>query len=336
MLQQVVGEILGHALGEGGDEHALVLVRALTDLPDEVVDLPLRRAHLHLRVHQAGRANHLLHELALRRGDLVIARGGGHVHALALAVVKLLPGQRPVIQRTRQAETVLDQVALAGHVALEHAADLRHRHVGLVDDGEEVLREVVDQRRRGTAGGSAVDVSGVVLDAAGEAHLLDHLEVVFRAHPQSLRLQQLAAVLQVLQALRQLVPDGLHRLLHPLRPSDVVGGREDAQFIHLADHVAGQRVDVVERVDVVPEELDADGELLVCGDDVHRVPLHAEGTAGEGDVVAVVLDVHEQAEELVAVDFLVHPKDDGAVQVGLRGTQAVDAGDRADDNHVAA
>ena len=47
-----------------------------------------------------------------------------------------------------QPEAVVDEVALAGHVALVHPADLRHRDVRLVDDEQEVLGEVVEQAVR--------------------------------------------------------------------------------------------------------------------------------------------------------------------------------------------
>ena len=44
LLEQVVGEVLGHLLGERGDQHAVALVDAAVDLVDEVVDLALGRA----------------------------------------------------------------------------------------------------------------------------------------------------------------------------------------------------------------------------------------------------------------------------------------------------
>ncbi len=39
LLVQVLGEILGHALGEHGDERAVALERDLADLAEEIVDL---------------------------------------------------------------------------------------------------------------------------------------------------------------------------------------------------------------------------------------------------------------------------------------------------------
>ncbi len=53
------------------------------------------------------------------------------------------------------------------------------------------------------------------------------------------------------------------------------------------------------------------------------------------DVVALVLDLHQAGEQLVAVDLhpLLQPHQHAVV--GLRGTEAVDAGDGGDDQHVA-
>ena len=47
MSRQIIGEVLGHALGQRRDEHPFLLRRPRADLPDEIVDLVLHRADLH-------------------------------------------------------------------------------------------------------------------------------------------------------------------------------------------------------------------------------------------------------------------------------------------------
>ena len=123
----------------------------------------------------------------------------------------------------------------------------------LVDDEQEVLREVVQQRRRGGTRGAAVDMPGIVLDTGAEPDLTHHLDVVVGAHPQPLGLQQLAPTLQIRQPLGEFGFDGGDRLRHPLRAGDVVGSREDPQRVHLTDDVAGERVQVVQRLDPSPK-----------------------------------------------------------------------------------
>ena len=77
---------------------------------------------------------------------------------------ELLEGLRPVVERARQAEAVVDQRLLARAVALVHAADLRDGLVGLVDEADEVVGEVVEQAVGALARLAAVEDARVVLD----------------------------------------------------------------------------------------------------------------------------------------------------------------------------
>ena len=248
---------------------------------------------------------------------------------------ELLPGQGAVVDSRGQPEAELHQVALARHVAFEHPTDLRNSDVRFVDDQQEILGEVVQQRRGSGAGLPPIYVPGVVLDAGAESDLAHHLDVVVGPHPQALGLQQLALSFQFGQPLLEFGLDRRDGLGHPLRAGDVVGGREDPQRIDLADHVAGQRVQVVKRFDLVAEVLDAHCEFLIRRDDLHGVPAHPERSPGERHVVAVVLDVNEQSQQSISghlgADLQLHRP----VQVGLWRTQAVDTRHRRDHHHVA-
>ena len=59
-FEQIIGQILGHLLGQRRDERTLVLRHAVLDLREQIVDLPFDRPHLDLRIDQAGRADDLL------------------------------------------------------------------------------------------------------------------------------------------------------------------------------------------------------------------------------------------------------------------------------------
>ena len=67
-LGVVVGEVLGHALGEGGDEDALVYGGAVADLCEEVVDLALDGADFDLGVREACGADDLFDNHTSRLG----------------------------------------------------------------------------------------------------------------------------------------------------------------------------------------------------------------------------------------------------------------------------
>ena len=328
-------QLLGHLLGQRRHEHALVSVGPHPDLFEQVVDLALAGLDDDLRVDQAGRADDLL-DHPVGDAHLVAARRRRQVDLLADAAEELLPPQRAVVERARQPEPVLDQCALAARVALVHRADLRHRDVRLVDDHQEVVGEVVEQRVRRLAGDPAVDVPRVVLDAVAEADLLHHLEVEAGAHAQPLGLEQLALALELGQALRELGADRDQRALQGLGAGGVVGRREDGDRVQLLDHIAGQRMQRVQRLDLVAEHLDADRVLLVDRDDLDGVAAHAELAAREVDVVALVLHVDEAAHQLVARDVLADLQRRHRAQVLLGCAESVDARDRRDHDDVAA
>ena len=113
---------------------------------------------------------------------VVIARRGADIDRLVDMLLELIETQRAVVQRRGQAEAVADQHFLARAVALIHAAHLRQRHVALVHDQQPVGGEVVEQCPGCAAGRALRQRAAVVLDAAAEAHLAHHLEVVDGAH----------------------------------------------------------------------------------------------------------------------------------------------------------
>ena len=230
---------------------------------------------------------------------------------------------------------MLDERALARRVALVHRADLRHGDVRLVDDHEEVVGEVVEQAMRRLARRTAVDVPRVVLDARAEADLLHHLEVEGRAHAKPLRLQQLALAFEFGEPLLELDANRADRSLHDLGARDVVRTREDRHRVELLDDLPGQRVQAVERLDLVAEHLDADGELLVDRDDLDRVTAHTEVASREVDVVALVLHGDELADEPVAIDPLAHLERHHRSEVLFGRAEAVDARDGRNHDDVA-
>ena len=89
-------------------------------------------------------------------------------------------------------------------------------------------------------------------------------------------------------------------------------------------------------LDLVAEERDPVGRLGVGGHDLQHLAAHAEGAAAEHRVVALVLHLDQLAQHLVAVDLLADLEELHFFVVDLRRADPVDAGDRGDDDHVAA
>ena len=123
-LSKVVGELLGHPLGQSGYEAALSPAHSLGDALQQVVNLPLGRLHLHDRVDQARGPDDLLDDLCAVLA-FIGARRGGYVDGLVNALLELLEVEGAGCRGPRQAEAVVDEHLFAGLVAEVHAPDLR-------------------------------------------------------------------------------------------------------------------------------------------------------------------------------------------------------------------
>ncbi len=335
-LLVVLREVLRHALGQRRDEHALAPGRDLANLAQQVVDLPGDRPHVDDRIDQSGRPDDLLDDDAAGLPQLVGTGRGAHEDDLPDACLPLLEVQRPVVERRRQPESVFDEHFLARPIAVVHPAHLRHGLMALVDDDHRVGRQVVEQRRRRLAGDAAGQVPRVVLDAVAVADLLDHLEIEHRPLVQPLRLELAARRLELGQPLGQLGLDRLDRLLRPRPRRDEVRLRIDGDAVVTANLAAGQRIEREQLVDLVAEQADAQPDVVVGRIDLDDVAAHAEGAALELVVVALVLNLDELPQNLVAIDLRAALERQHEAVVRLGRSEAVDARHARDDDDVAA
>ena len=217
---------------------------------------------------------------------------------------------------------------------MEHAAQLRDSHVGLVDDEQVVVREVVHERPRGAAAWAPAERLRVVLDACAVARLPQHLEVVARPVLQPLRLQHPPLFAQPDEAFIQFLLYLDDRIFQFLAGGDEVLGGVDVYLRALGEDLTGERVELHDALHVVAEELDAHSHVLVRRHDLERVPTHAEARTSEVVVVPLVLHLDEAACQLLPVQPLAacDALDEREVLGGR--AQTVDARDGGDDEHV--
>ena len=205
----------------------------------------------------------------------------------------------------------------------------------LVDEHEKILREVVEQGVRRRASRAAGEHAGVVLHAGAEAHLAQHLEVVARALLDALCLNQLALTLKEFHPLGKLVLDFTEGFLPLVVGDGVVRRGENDGHVQLAYKLAGQHIDLGHTVDLVAEKLHAHRLFaLGGGEDLHRVAPHAELATHKADIVALVGDQHEAAEQLLALHRHAAAQHDLQLLILGRVAQAVDAGDAGDDDDI--
>ncbi len=102
--------------------------------------------------HQRNRKRDCLRARRSRQRQLEGPRRRGHEDELRDLAEELVEAERAVVEGRRKPEAVVDERLLARAVALVHASELRHGLVRLVDEDDEIVGEVVDERERVRAG----------------------------------------------------------------------------------------------------------------------------------------------------------------------------------------
>src|SRR5438093_1700546 len=258
-----------------------------------------------------------------------------NVDGLVEALLELRERERAVVERARQTEAVVDQDLLPRAVAEIHPAHLRNGDVGLVDEREEIRREVIEKGPRTAPRRPAREVTRVILDPGAGPRLAEHLEIEVGALSQALGLEQPVRVLELLHTVDELDLDVLDRFQKLLARRDEVPGRVDVDLVALCKHLSGERVELRDPLDVVAKELDAHRELLIGRLDLERVPSDPELPAHEVGVRPLILDVDEMPKDRVAPNALALVQPDRHRAVLDRRSESVDARDRGDDDHVA-
>ncbi len=102
--------------------------------------------------------------------------------------------------------------------------------------------------------------------------------------------------------------------------------REDPYRRQCCRFLAGQRVELDDLFDLVAEEGDAPGAVLIMRrEDFETVAAHAEIAACEGLIVTLVLERDELADDLALIDGLAFFQIEDHRRIGLDRTDTVEA-----------
>ncbi len=113
-----------------------------------------------------------------------------------------------------------------------------------------------------------------------------------------------------------------------------VGVNSDA--VKLAEFLAGERVELVNRFDLVAEHRKAPGPVFIMGGEkFHHIAPYPEITAGESNVIALELQLDKAAQQFLPVNPVAHRNVKGHARIGFRRADAINAADRGHDNHIA-
>jgi len=331
------GQVLRHPLGQRGDQSAIALRRNLAAFVDHVIDLILDRFDLDRWIDQPRRADHLFAEHAAGLFHFPGTRRRRDADRLRPHRVPFIEAQRPVVDTTGQPETIFGQRDLAAMIALGHGADLRNGLVAFVHEQERIVGQIFKQGGRRLARQSPGQEAGIIFDSRAAAGGGNHLEIKIGPLFQPLMFDQLAFGLQFLEPLRQLEPDCLGRLFHRRPRRHIMRIGKDPHPVEAHALLAGQRIEFDNLLDLVAEETDPPGHVLIMGGEyLEIVAPHPEIAAREGLIIALILQRHQLADDIPLIDRLFLLQIEDHRRIGLDRADAVETGHRCHDDHVIA
>ena len=181
------------------------------------------------------------------------------------------------------------------------------------------------------------EIARIVLDALAGAGRLDHLDIEAGALFQPLGFEQAPGLFELHEPLLQLFLDALDRLIQRRARRHIVGVRVDLHRLQFVGLLPRQRIEFLDRLDLVAEERDAPGPILQMGrEDLDRIAAHPERAALKIHVPALILLGDEIGQKLALVQPVAHRHLEGHRRIGLDRANTIDAGDRGDDDHVVA
>ena len=208
--------------------------------------------------------------------------------------------------------------------------------MAFVQEHDGVLGQVVGQRARRLARRRARQVPGVVLDAFAMADFAEHFQVKPGALLNALRLDQLALGDEELDALFQLHLDGFHRRQHTVARRHVMAAGIDREARNLLLYAPGQRVQQLQGIHLVVEQLNTYRQLAVLGrKHVDGLAAHTERAPAEVHVVALVLHADQLRDHIALPQLVAHAQRHDHLVVTLGLANAVDRRHRGHDQHIA-
>jgi len=149
--------------------------------------------------------------------------------------------------------------------------------VAFVGENQRIVGHVFEQCRRRFARLAAGEVARIILDARAGPGGIHHFQIEGRALFEPLRFEQPAGAIELVEALAQLVLDACNRLNERRPRRHVMRVSVDFDEVELVGFLAGERIHLLDFLDLIAEQMDAPGAVFVVrGKNVDRVATHTE------------------------------------------------------------
>ena len=180
-------------------------------------------------------------------------------------------------------------------------------------------------------------MSRIVLNTIGVAHFPQHFDIIIGPLFQTLRLKELALLIEGFQLRFKFRLNFTNRLFHVVIIGHKVSGRKNCQMFDFSKHMSCQRLNLTYPLNLIAEKFNTKGILIPRGwENFDDIATHAEFTTLEVNVIALKLNIYQTIEQVISCDFKSRPQADHIISVFLGIPQAVNTADRCHDNDIIA
>ncbi len=158
VVNEIFCKLFSHAFCQCGNQHPFMVFGAYTDLPHQVINLVQAWANLNNRIEQSRGPDQLFNDHSFAFLQFKISRCGAYKDGLVDQLLKFIKFKRPVVDGCRQPESIFDQGLLARMIAPLHGPYLRYGDVAFINEGDEIVRKIIEQAERPVSRRSSVKV----------------------------------------------------------------------------------------------------------------------------------------------------------------------------------
>ena len=184
--------------------------------------------------------------------------------------------------------------------------------------------------------GTTVNVARIVFNALHETSAFKHFKIIFNALTETLCFQIFFLVIKEFEAVFVFGTNLYNGALEVFFRCCVVAVWENTDFARLSINLGRERIDDFDVFYLIKAKFDAVCPVAGCWENINRVATDAKIATFEGDVVAVILNFGERADELIHVAHfaLCDAHRHGLIIVWR--TDAINTRDRCDNQGVTA
>ena len=145
--------------------------------------------------------------------------------------------------------------------------------MGFIHNHEEILGEIIKQRKRRLPGFASVKIAGIVLNALAIADFAHHFDVVQRSLFNALCLKKLVRSLKLVYALPQVVFNLPDCRLQLFLAGCIMRCGEHGNMRTLKQNLSSKRIHLADALDFIPKKFYAQHLVRpVHGEDVQHIP----------------------------------------------------------------